>query len=219
MKELLNKMRVSVLEGEEEDAVALAKQALAEKLDLKTVMDEGFVLGIREAGQLYAEGEYYLPDLVCSADAMKSALAILDEALKKPASGFTSKGKIVMTTVQGDVHDIGKIIVGAMLTAVGYEIYDLGSDVPNVVVLEAIYKIKPDVVGLSALLTTTMVEQKNIIEDLKVAGTRNGVKVIVGGAPVTHEWANKIGADGYSDDAISAVELVNRLLLREGMKA
>lgn len=216
MKELLEQMKEAVLEGEEENAVALAKQALADQLDLKIVMDEGFLKGIQEAGQLFASGEYFLPDLVCSADAMKSALGILDEELKRPASGFVSKGKVIMTTVQGDVHDIGKIIVGAMLTANGYEVFDLGVDVPNEEVLEAVDQIGPDILGLSALLTTTMVEQKNIIEMLKQSGKRNNVLVIVGGAPVTHEWANKIGADGYSDDAISAVALVNKLLLERG---
>ena len=212
MSEILDKMKAAVLDGEEEDAVALANQALAGKMDLKTVMDEGFIKGIQEAGRLFSAGEYFLPDLVCSADAMKSALAVLDEELKRPSSGFEPKGKIIMTTVQGDVHDIGKIIVGAMLTAVGYEVHDLGVDVPNEEVLAAIDEIKPDVVGLSALLTTTMVEQKNIIEALKASGNRGEVKVIIGGAPVTHEWANKIGADGYSDDAIGAVALVNGLL-------
>lgn len=212
MKELFDKMRAAVLDGEEDEAVALAKQALAEKMDLKTVMDQGFLKGIQEAGQLFADGDYFLPDLVCSADAMKSALAVLDVELKKPTSGFVSKGKVVMTTVQGDVHDIGKITVAAMLTANGYEVHDLGVDVPNEDVLNAIEEIKPDVVGLSALLTTTMVEQKNIIDALKTSGKRNDVKVIVGGAPVTHEWANKIGANGYSDDAISAVALINDLL-------
>lgn len=212
MKELFEKMKVAVLEGEEDEAIALAKQALAEQMDLKTVMDEGFLKGIQEAGQLFSDGEYYLPDLVCSADAMKSALAVLDVELKKPASGFVSRGKVIMTTVQGDVHDIGKIIVAAMLTANGYEVFDLGVDVPNEEVLEAIEAIKPDIVGLSALLTTTMVEQKNILDALKTSRKRNNVKVIVGGAPVTHEWANKIGADGYSDDAISAVALVNEML-------
>jgi corrinoid protein of di/trimethylamine methyltransferase len=212
MSEILDKMKAAVLDGEEEEAVALAEQALAGKMDLKTVMDEGFIKGIQEAGRLFADGEYFLPDLVCSADAMKAALTILDEELKRPSSGFESKGKIIMTTVQGDVHDIGKIIVGAMLTAVGYEVHDLGVDVPNEEVLAAIDEIKPDVVGLSALLTTTMVEQKNIIEALKESGKRGDVRVIIGGAPVTHEWANKIGADGYSDDAIGAVALVNGLL-------
>ena len=212
MSEILEKMKAAVLEGEESEAVALAKQALADKMDLKLVMDEGFLNGIQEAGRLYSEGEYFLPDLVCSADAMKAALSVLDEELKRPSSGFVSRGRIIMTTVQGDVHDIGKIIVGAMLTAVGYEVHDLGVDVPNEDVLAAIEEIKPDVVGLSALLTTTMVEQKNIIEALKAAGKREAVRVIVGGAPVTHEWAKRIGADGYSDDAIGAVTLVNSLI-------
>jgi len=212
MKELLEQMKASILEGDEEMAVELAEKALADKLDLKVVMDEGFIKGIQEAGRLFAEGEYFLPDLVCSADAMKAALAVLDEELKRPASGFEAKGKVIMTTVQGDVHDIGKIIVGAMLTAVGYEVHDLGVDVPNEEVIAAIDEIKPDVVGLSALLTTTMVEQKNIIDLLKASGKRDTAKIIVGGAPVTREWADKIGADGYSDDAISAVALVNSLL-------
>ncbi len=212
MSEIFEKMKAAVLEGEEGEAVALAKQALSDKLDLKAVMDEGFLKGIQEAGRLYADGEYFLPDLVCSADAMKAALSVLDEELKRPSSGFASKGRIIMTTVQGDVHDIGKIIVGAMLTAVGYEVHDLGVDIPNEAVLTAIDEIKPDVVGLSALLTTTMVEQKNIIEALKAAGKRDDVKVIVGGAPVTHDWAKKISADGYSDDAIGAVALVNSLI-------
>jgi corrinoid protein of di/trimethylamine methyltransferase len=212
MGEIFEKMKAAVLEGEESEATALAKQALSDRMDLKTVMDEGFLKGIQEAGRLYADGEYFLPDLVCSADAMKAALSVLDEELKKPASGFTSKGRIIMTTVQADVHDIGKIIVGAMLTAVGYVVHDLGVDVPNEEVLAAIDEIKPDVVGLSALLTTTMVEQKNIIDALKAAGKRDDVRVIVGGAPVTHEWAKKISADGYSDDAIGAVALVNGLI-------
>jgi corrinoid protein of di/trimethylamine methyltransferase len=212
MNEILERMKAAVLEGEESEAVDLAKQALSEKMDLKVVMDEGFLQGIQEAGRLYGEGEYFLPDLVCSADAMKAALAILDEELKRPSSGFVSRGRILMTTVQGDVHDIGKIIVGAMLTANGYEVHDLGVDVPNEEVLEAIERIKPDIVGLSALLTTTMVEQKNIIDALKSAGKKDDVRVIIGGAPVTHEWAKKISADGYSDDAIGAVALVNSLI-------
>ena len=212
MSGILDQMRIAVLEGEEEEATNLAKQAISEKMDLKTVMDDGFLKGIQEAGQLYDSGEYFLPDLVCSADAMKSALEILNDELTKPASGFTSKGKVVMTTVQGDVHDIGKIIVGAMLTAAGYEIHDLGVDTPNEEVIQAISEIKPEVVGLSAMLTTTMMEQKNLIAALSATGMGLDTKVIVGGAPVSHEWAAKIGADGYSDNALSAVVLVNSLI-------
>ena len=211
MSELLNKMRLAVLEGEEEMAVDLARQALDGGVNLKEVMDEGFLKGIQEAGALYAEGEYYLPDLVCSADAMKSALAILDEELKRTTGQMDSKGKVVLATVQGDVHDIGKIIVGAMLTAAGYEVKDLGADVANEKVIQTVTEWKPDFVGLSALLTTTMEEQKTVIELLKEKGLRSQVKVMVGGAPVTHEYCKKIGADGYADDAMSAVSWMDSL--------
>ncbi|KAF0194404.1 MAG: mttC6, partial [bacterium] len=119
MSELLEKMRIAILDGEEDEAVELAEKALDYKMDLKVVMSEGFLKGINEAGQLYSDGKYFLPDLVCAADAMKAALAILAEELKKPSSGFTTRGKFLIVTVEGDVHDIGKTIVGAMMTAVG----------------------------------------------------------------------------------------------------
>jgi corrinoid protein of di/trimethylamine methyltransferase len=219
MNEMLDLMRLSVLDGDEEQATKLAQQAIAESLDLKTVMDEGFLKGIQEAGELYDRGEYYLPDLVCSADAMKGALGVLNEELGKPSSGFTSKGKIVMTTVQGDVHDIGKIIVGAMLTAAGYEVHDLGVDTPNEEVIRVVTEMNPDIVGFSAMLTTTMTEQSNLIDGLNTAGKRSDLKVIVGGAPVSRGWAEKIGADGYADDAISAVGMVKRLFETGGMNS
>jgi corrinoid protein of di/trimethylamine methyltransferase len=219
MNEMLDLMRLSVLDGDEEQATTLAQQAIAESMDLKTVMDEGFLKGIQEAGELYDRGEYYLPDLVCSADAMKSALEVLNEELVKPSSGFTSKGKIVMTTVQGDVHDIGKIIVGAMLTAAGYEVHDLGVDTPNEEVIRVVTEMNPDVVGFSAMLTTTMTEQRNLIDGLNTAGKRSDLKVIVGGAPVSRGWAEKIGADGYADDALSAVGMVKRLFETGGMSS
>ena len=212
MSDLLDKMRIAVLEGEEDDAESLAKEALANNMELKDVMNEGFLKGIQEAGQLYADGDYFLPDLLCAAEAMKVAMAVLDEELKKPSTGIESKGKVVLATVQGDVHDIGKIIVGSMFTASGYEVHDLGADVPNEDVMKAVEEIKPDILGLSALLTTTMEEQKTIIEELKETGMRDSTLVLVGGAPVTQEWCNKISADGYADDAVGAVELANRLL-------
>jgi len=219
MSEMLDLMRLSVLDGDEEQATSLAQQAIAESMDLKTVMDEGFLKGIQEAGELYDRGEYYLPDLVCSADAMKGALEVLNEELTKPSSGFTSKGKIVMTTVQGDVHDIGKIIVGAMLTAAGYEVHDLGVDTPNEEVIRVVAEMHPDAVGFSAMLTTTMTEQKNLIDGLIASGKRDDTKVIVGGAPVSHGWAEKIGADGYADDALSAVGMVKRLFETGGVSS
>jgi len=212
MDDIFDKMRVAVLDGEEDVSVELAKQALSEGVDLNDVMNKGFLKGIQEAGRLYEDGEYFLPDLVCSAEAMKAAMAVLDEELKSPTSGVESKGKVVTATVQGDVHDIGITIVGAMFTANGYEVIHLGADVLNEEVLKNVKELNPDILGLSALLTTTMEEQRTIIEALKEAGIREDTKVIVGGAPVTHDWSEIITADGYSDDALGAVELVARLL-------
>ncbi len=206
-------MKEAVLDGDEEEAVKLAEQALEEGLDLQKVMDDGFLAGIQEAGQLYEDEEYFLPDLVCSADAMKCALEVLDEAMKNdPSAQQGATAKVALVTVQGDVHDIGKTIVGAMMTAAGFEVYDLGTDILNEDVIAKVKEIDPDILGLSALLTTTMEEQGNIIEMLKSEGLREDVKVIIGGAPVNQAWADKITADGYSDNAIAAVKLAQSLL-------
>lgn len=206
-------MKEAVLDGDEEEAVKLAQQALEEGLELQKVMDDGFLAGIQEAGQLYEDEEYFLPDLVCSADAMKCALEVLDEAMKNdPNAQKGAAAKVALVTVQGDVHDIGKTIVGAMMTASGFEVYDLGTDVLNEDVIAKVKEIDPDVLGLSALLTTTMEEQGNIIEMLKAEGLRDDVKVIIGGAPVNQAWADKITADGYSDNAIAAVKLAQEVL-------
>ena len=206
-------MKEAVLDGDEEEAVKLAEQALEEGLELQKVMDDGFLAGIQEAGQLYEDEEYFLPDLVCSADAMKCALEVLDEAMKNdPNAQKGAAAKVALVTVQGDVHDIGKTIVGAMMTASGFEVYDLGTDVLNEDVIAKVKEIDPDVLGLSALLTTTMEEQGNIIEMLKAEGLRDDLKVIIGGAPVNQAWADKITADGYSDNAIAAVKLAQEVL-------
>ena len=212
MEQLFEEMKNAVLEGEEEEAAELAQKALDSGMDPVAVMDNGFLKGINEAGKLYEEGEFFLPELVCAADAMKAALEVLDEELKKCADNNTKNGKVVLATVQGDVHDIGKTIVGAMMTANGYEVYDLGSDVPNEKVLSAIDDVKPDIVGLSALLTTTMEQQKNVIEMIREAGKRDEVKIMVGGAPVSRQWSEQIGADGYSDNAIDAVKMAGILI-------
>jgi len=212
---VLEKMKLAVLEGEEEEAVALARQAIDEKMDLVSAMNSGFLAGIREAGVLYAAGDYYLPELVCSADAMKAALGILEPEIKKLPGGIKSKGKVILATVQGDIHDIGKTIVGAMMTASGYDVLDLGADVKNETVIEKVREYHPKILGLSALLTTTMNEQKHIIDLLTEAGLRDSICVIVGGAPASHDWAEKIRADGYSDNAMDAVKLVDVLVGRD----
>ena len=211
--ELFEAMKNAVLDGDEELAEELARSAIQKDLDAAKVMNEGFLKGIQEAGDLYQAGDFYLPELVSAADAMKKALEILTPVLKNSSADILkSKGKVVLATVQGDVHDIGKMIVGAMLTAAGYEIYDLGADVPNETVIETVREVTPDVLGLSALLTTTMQEQKNIIGMLEQENLRDGIKVIIGGAPVSARWSEMICADGYSDNAMDAVKLTDRLL-------
>lgn len=211
--EIYELMKTAVLDGDEDEAMKLAHQVLDDGLDINEAMDKGFLAGIQEAGQLYEDEEYFLPDLICSADAMKSALEILDEAMKNnPAATSGPAVKVALATVQGDVHDIGKTIVAAMMTAAGFEVYDLGTDVLNEDVISKIKTINPDILGLSALLTTTMEEQGAIIELLKAEELRDNVKVIIGGAPVNQAWADKIAADGYSDNAIAAVKLAQTLL-------
>jgi corrinoid protein of di/trimethylamine methyltransferase len=212
-KELLELMKHSILDGDDELAATLAESALEKGQDLSAVMNEGFLKGIEEVGVLYQAGDFYLPELVCAANAMKAALDVLTPILKNSADGAAvTKGLVVLATVQGDVHDIGKTIVGAMLTANGYEVCDLGIDVPNQAVIEAVAEKKPQILGLSALLTTTMEEQKNIIRLLEKENLRHQVKVIVGGAPVSSGWAETIRADGYSDSAVDAVKLAAKLL-------
>jgi len=212
MSQPFEEMKRAVLEGDEDLARELAVEALAQHWDLKQVMNEGFLKGISEAGTLYEEGEYFLPDLVCSADAMKSALQVLDDEIKKPTSDIVSRGKVLLATAEGDVHDIGKTIVGAMLTAAGYEVTDMGPDVPNETILAKALEIKADLIGISALLTTTMEAQRNMVRLMEETGQRQHYKFIVGGAPVTHSWSSTILADGYADDAISAVGLVDSLI-------
>lgn len=211
--ELYEAMKASILDGDEELAEELANKALQENLDLTKAMNEGFLKGIQEVGDLYQAGEYFLPELVCSADAMKAALDILTPALKSSSgdAGVT-RGLVALATVEGDVHDIGKKIVAAMLTAAGYEIFDMGTDVPAEQIIRNAVEKKADVVGLSAMLTTTMQEQKNTITLLEKEELRDRFKVIVGGAPVNGGWAEAIHADGYSDNAMDAVKLVAKLL-------
>ena len=210
--ELFEIMRKAVLEGEEEEAVKWANVALEEGLSPQEIMDQGFLVGIRQAGELYEQEEYFLPDLVCAADAMKAALEVLDHALKKTGNKEAGGKTVMLATVQGDVHDIGKTIVGAMLTANGWNLVDLGQDVPNEEVIQAVEEKRPDILGLSALLTSTMEEQKEVIQMLQEKGLRSQIKVMVGGAPVNQEWADRIGADGYAESAVSAVKLAQELI-------
>ena len=211
-EQLLQSMRRSVVEGEAELAKNLAEEWVAVGSDVLQAIEEGFVAGIQEVGVLFQTGEIFLPELVASAGAMKSAMSVLDAAMRQQGTKRASLGKVVLGSMHHDIHDIGKSMVASLLTANGFEVIDLGVDVPSERFAEAVYTERPDVLGMSALLTTTMPEQKKVIDLLVVQGLRNKVKVIVGGAPVNMDWASKIGADAYAANAISAVEVIRNLV-------
>jgi corrinoid protein of di/trimethylamine methyltransferase len=210
-EEILAKLTRAVVDGEPEDAEELARQALDQGLDPLVCINEGLSPGIDEVGKLFASGEYFLPDLIIGGDAMKAALAVLEPAL---AAGQERDllGKVVLGTVEGDLHEIGKTLVGTMLTANGFRVTDIGVDKPASAFIDAVRESGATLVGASALLTTTMLQQQHLIEALQEAGLRDQVKVMVGGAPITENWSDKIGADGYAEDAISAVALAKNLV-------
>lgn len=207
----LSKLTQAVVDGEPEDAEELAKQALEEGLDPLVCINEGLTPGINRVGELFSSGEYFLPDLIIGGEAMKSALAILEPALVGSQERKVL-GRVVLGTVKGDMHEIGKTLVGTMLVANGFQVTDIGIDKPAADFVAAVKENNATMVGASALLTTTMPEQQEIIEELKEAGLRDQVKVLVGGAPITQGWAEEIGADGYAEDAIAAVDLAKKLV-------
>lgn len=208
---ILDKLTQAVVDGEPEEAEELAHQALEEGLDPLTCINEGLTPGIDRVGELFATGEYFLPDLIIGGDAMKAALQVLEPALTGDR-GRDILGHVVLGTVEGDLHEIGKTLVGTMLTANGFQVTDIGVDKPASEFVAAVQANGATLVGASALLTTTMLHQREVIEALQEAGLREQVKVMIGGAPVTESWAEKIGADGYAEDAISAVALAKALV-------
>jgi corrinoid protein of di/trimethylamine methyltransferase len=211
-EDLYAQMKQSVVDGEDDLAAELAQKGLDAGLPPADILDKGFVKGIEEVGDLFGRGEFFLPELVQGAEAMKAAVAVLQPAIDAAGGGRTTLGVAVAGTVAGDIHEIGKTIVCSMLSAAGFTVTDVGCDVPVVTFVEKVKEIKPDLLLLSALLTTTMPNQQKTIEALKAAGLREGVKVMIGGAPTTRAWADEIGADGYSEDAIEAVATAKSLL-------
>jgi corrinoid protein of di/trimethylamine methyltransferase len=211
-QELFDAMQQSIIDGEADQAEALAQQALAQDIDPLAAINQGFVPGINYVGDQFGAGEMFLPDLMLAAKAMKKAVAVLEPEMAKRGAQRQVLGKVVLGTVKGDIHEIGKNLVATMLSASGFEVHDLGVDVPYEKFAEKAREVGADIVGVSALLTTTMAGQKNVIETLDDVGLRPKVKVIVGGAPVTRGWADEIGADGYSEDAMGAVALARRLV-------
>lgn len=210
--ELFQAMAQSVIDGDPDAAADLARRAVEQGIDPLEAINKGFVPGVDYVGEQYARGEMFLPDLVLAGEAMKAAIAVLEPEIARKGGQRQTLGTVVIGTVEGDIHDIGKTLVATMLSVGGFRVYDLGVDVPVGKFVEVAREVQADIVGMSALLTTTMVRQRDVIEALEDAGLRSRVKVMVGGAPVTRSWAQEIGADGYSEDAIGAVAVARQLL-------
>jgi len=211
---MFKQMAQAVLEGDSEGSADLARKAVAEGVDALEAINRGYGAGMAMVGELFSSGEYFLPDLILGGEAMKSALAVLEPALKAAGQQREILGTVVLGTVKGDIHEIGKSLVGTMLSAIGFEVYDVGIDVEAEQFVAKTREVNADIVALSALLTTTMLRQRDVIEHLAEAGLRERVKVMVGGSPVTQAWADQIGADGFAEDAAGAAVVAKKLMRR-----
>jgi trimethylamine corrinoid protein len=209
-KEIFEEAIKAIVDGDLDKATDIATRGLAEGLDPLELMTSGFIPGINEVGDLFGAGKLFIPGLVKSADAMEKATAIINDAI--PQEQETVSGRIVIGTVEGDMHDIGKTIVVSLLRANGFEVLDLGRDVSPQRFIEEAEKFNADIIGSSTLLTTTMPVQKELEEELKKAGLKEKYKTIVGGAPVTRRWANRIGADAFAQDAGDGVKKIKQFL-------
>jgi len=206
----LSSLREAILTGDASAAADAAGVALAAGVSPVDVIAEGISPAMAEVGRLFEEGEYFVPELLISARATKEVFAILRPLLVE--TGAKSAGRVLLATVEGDLHDIGKNLVGAMLEGAGFEVVDLGVDIPASRFVSAVQEARPHIVGISALLTTTMPAMKTTVEALDAAGLRSEVKVMVGGAPVTQRYADSIGADGYGETATAAVDVARQLM-------
>ena len=211
---LLAAMRQSILDGDPDRASALAREAIEAGLAPLEAVQSGFVPGLNAVGEGFGRGDLFLPDLVMAGEAMKAATAVLEPELQKGGVRREILGRVVIGTVKGDIHEIGKTLVSTMLSAAGFEVHDIGVDVAYEDFALRARELGADIVGVSALLTTTMAGQRHVVEALDRHGLRPRVKVIVGGAPVTRAWAEEIGADGFGEDAVAAVALARKLVAR-----
>jgi len=209
---LFEEMTNVVIAGLPDKARELANEVLRAGIDPLAAIEQGFKPGMDVVGEGFAKGELFIPDLMMSSRAMQEGIAVLEPELLKRKQELKTLGKVVIGTVQGDIHEIGKTLVATMLTANGFEVRDLGVDVSPQRFVDAVREVDADVVGLSALLTTTMLNQEAVILTLKEAGLRDQVRVIIGGVPTSPEWASEIGADAYAENATEAVEVVKGLV-------
>jgi 5-methyltetrahydrofolate--homocysteine methyltransferase len=205
-------LKEAIMSGDEKEVENQVNKALSEKADAQDIMNNGLIAGMDIVGQRFRGGEMFLPEVLLSAEVMHKGLNIITPILE--ASGHKGIGKVVIGTVEGDIHDIGKRIVTFLLEGAGFEVIDLGVDIPADTFIQAIEEHNPGILGMSALLTTTMPQMGKIIDLLKEKGLRDKVKVIIGGAPITEQFATSIGADGYAPEAGSAAELAKKLLAR-----
>jgi corrinoid protein of di/trimethylamine methyltransferase len=210
--ELYRAMAQSIIDGDADLAEQLARQAVDTGIHPLEAINKGFVTGVNHVGDQFSCGAAFLPELVMAGEAMKRAVSALEPEMVKRGAQRQVYGKVVLATIHGDIHDIGKTLVGTMLTASGFQVFDLGVDVPIESILAKAEEVGADIIAVSALLTTTMVRQRDLIKAADERGLRPKVKVMVGGAPVTREWVAEIGADGYSEDAIGAVKIAKQLL-------
>ncbi len=219
MDALFEAMRRSILEGAPERATELAQRALEDGVDPLDAVNQGFAVGITSAGEQFARCEMFLPDLLACAEAMKAAIKVLEPEMLLRGSQRAMLGKVVLGTARGDIHDIGKNLVATILSASGFQIFDLGTSVTPEQFVAKAREVDADIVGVSALLTTTMAGQRAVIEALDKCGLRPRCKAIIGGAAVTAKWAEEIHADGYSRNASDALELAKALMARAAVPA
>lgn len=212
LEKLFKDMAQSIIDGDSDISVELAQKSIDMGVPPLDAITKGFVIGVNYIGDQFGAGEAFLPELVMAGEAMKAAVATLEPELLKLGEARETMGKVILATVEGDIHEIGKTLVGTMLSASGFEVTDLGVDQPADKIIGKALEINAQIIGLSALLTTTMVRQREIIEELDKENLRPRIKVMVGGAPITRDWATKIKADGTSEDAVGAVALAKQLV-------
>jgi corrinoid protein of di/trimethylamine methyltransferase len=212
LNEDLETLKRALIGAELELGLAATQRLLDTSIDPTTIMEEGMAVAMFDLGEMWKRGEVFLPEVVASAEVFKRCNALVEPALLATRSPDDVGQLVVLATVKGDLHDLGKNMVAAMLRTSGFEVLDLGKDVPADRIIEAVRERRPRIVGLSALLTTTVPYQEVVIRKLVAEGVRDDVKAMVGGAPVTPEWAEKIGADGYANNAPEAVEIARKLI-------
>jgi trimethylamine corrinoid protein len=209
---VLSEMKDAVVRGDSQACIDLATKALESGVDPQQAIKDGLAPGMVVVGQGFEEGSLFLPDMLLSAEAMKAGVAVLERTMSAAQAAESRKGRVVVATVQGDVHDIGKNILRIMLSTAGFDVVDLGRDVKVATIVARARGEQADIIGASALMTTTMMYMKELIEELSEMGIRGNFKVMVGGAPVTDAWAREIGADGYAKDAFAAIDVATDLL-------